>query len=243
MTTTPDIEGRDIGTARDNVVPGDKWEFDAAVTDVFDNMLERSIPDYHGMRSLTTALACRYAQPGTAIVDLGCSRGAALAPIMNRLGDQNIYVGVEVSAPMREAAATTLPRATILDTDLRDGFPPHTSSVTLAVLTLQFTPIEYRQRIIQDIYDHLLPGGAFLLVEKVLGDDHHIDSTLVDIYYALKGDNGYTAEQINTKRKSLEGVLVPVTTRWNEHLLQRAGFRHIDCYWRHLNFAAWIAVR
>ncbi len=249
MSTIPDIAGRDLrphkpsAEQRDTVVPTGKWEFDEAVTAVFDDMLERSIPDYHGMRALTTALAVRYAAPGTAIVDLGCSRGAALKPIMDRLGDQNVYVGVEVSEPMRVAAQANLPRATILDTDLRDGYPPHRSSVTLGVLTLQFTPIEYRQRIIADVYNHLLPGGAFLFVEKLLGVDHHLDSTLVDVYLDMKGEHGYTAEQIATKRRSLEGVLVPVTADWNAHLLSRAGFSHIDCYWRHLNFGAWIAIR
>ena len=62
-------------TFRDNIVAGDKWKFNDEVTDVFDEMLERSIPDYFGMRRNTTELALRFAQPGTSIVDLGCSRG------------------------------------------------------------------------------------------------------------------------------------------------------------------------
>ena len=243
MTTAPDIEGRDL-PIRDEVVPSGKWEFDANVAEVFDDMLSRSIPDYLGMRKLTTSLACKYAQPGTAIVDLGCSRGAALSPIMESLGDANSYVGVEVSEPMRKAAIETIgDRATIIDIDLRSGYPQHLSSVTLSVLTIQFTPIEYRQRIIQDVYDHLIPGGAFLLVEKILGDDYSLDTTFIETYYEMKGENGYTPEQINTKRQSLEGVLVPVTAAWNVDLLNRAGFSHVDCYWRNLNFAAWVAVR
>jgi tRNA (cmo5U34)-methyltransferase len=244
MTTAPDIEGRDILHRSDQIMPTTGWSFDQSVTEVFDEMLERSIPDYHGMRNLTTRLAVRYAQPGTAVIDLGCSRGAALAPVVKQLGDANTYVGVEVSAPMREAAIENLgSRVRIVDTDLRHDYPDYRSSVTLSVLTLQFTPIEHRQRIIAEAYDHLLPGGVLLLVEKVLGDDYHLDQTLVDLYYDLKGENGYTAEQIEAKRISLEGVLVPVTAEWNMDLMRRAGFSHIDCYWRHLNFAAWVAVR
>jgi tRNA (cmo5U34)-methyltransferase len=36
---------------------------------------------------------------------------------------------------------------------------------------------------------------------------------------------------------------VPVTARWNEELLRSAGFVDIDCFWRWMNFAGWIAVR
>ena len=42
---------------------------------------------------------------------------------------------------------------------------------------------------------------------------------------------------------TLEGVLVPVTARWNEELLHEEGFRSVDCFWRHLNFAGWVAVK
>ena len=34
----------------DKTMPKDKWEFDAEVTKVFDNMLDRSIPQYRVMR-------------------------------------------------------------------------------------------------------------------------------------------------------------------------------------------------
>ena len=60
---------------KDEVMAGDKWEFNADVTEVFDDMLSRSIPDYEGMRRTTTELALQFAQKGTDIIDLGCSRG------------------------------------------------------------------------------------------------------------------------------------------------------------------------
>lgn len=33
------------------------------------------------------------------------------------------------------------------------------------------------------------------------------------------------------------------TAKWNEELLQMSGFREIDCFWRWVNFAGWIAVK
>ena len=227
----------------DKTLPEGKWEFDSAVTEVFDNMLERSIPDYAGMRRVTTELAVKFAKPKSAIIDLGCSRGAALKPIHQELGDSVSYFGVEISEPMFEAAKKEVPFAEILNTDLRYSYPPLRASVTLSVLTLQFIPIEYRQRIIQDVYDSTISGGAFLLVEKVLGADSFSNELFIDTYLKRKGENGYTEEQISRKRESLEGVLVPVTSDWNIELLRIAGFTHIDCYWRHLNFAAWVGVK
>jgi len=231
-----------------HVPTGQRWAFDESVTHVFDDMLERSIPAYREMRSLVTDVAAAYVQPETDIVDLGCSRGEAMAPLMARFGAHNRYVGVEVSPPMLVAvrerfAAWPASVVRILDTDLRTGYPTVDASVTLAVLTLMFIPINHRPRIIQDAYDHTRPGGAIILVEKLLGSSAATDALMVDRYHRLKAEHGYSADEIERKRLALEGVQVPVTAAWNEDMLRSAGFRQIECFWRWMNFAAWVGIR
>jgi tRNA (cmo5U34)-methyltransferase len=229
-------------------MPGDKWAFDESVTHVFDDMLARSIPQYDVMRSLVFDLASLFVQPQTDIVDLGCSRGESLSPFLDRYGAHNRYCGVEVSQPMLDAARdrfaswpSTVVR--LLDLDLRRDYPPVSASVTLSVLTLMFIPINYRQRIVQSVYDTTLPGGVFVLVEKLIGSSAATDQLLTDRYHRLKADNGYSHEEIQRKALALEGVQVPVTARWNEDLLHEAGFAHVECIWRWCNFAAWIAIK
>ena len=234
---------------RDDVMPRGAWQFDQEVTAVFDDMLQRCIPQYNAMRVVTYEVGRRFVQPGTAIIDMGCSRGQALLPFVSNFGDANTYVGLEISEPMIEAAKGNFARhphgasVTIQSADLRHEFPSVTSSLVLSVLTLQFTPIEYRQRIIRRVFDSLAPGGAFILVEKVLGATAELDEAFVDLFLRIKKENGYSQSQIDRKRLSLEGVLVPVTARWNEEMLREEGFTSVDCFWRHLNFAGWVAVK
>lgn len=234
---------------RDHVLPQGKWEFDASVTDVFEEMLRRSIPQYDVMRKAVFEIASRFAKEKTTIVDLGCSRGDALDPLVSRFGAYNRFVGVEVSEPMLEAARKRFQGyidcgvVSIREMDLRHKFPPERASVILSVLTLQFTPIEYRLKIVREAFNALIPGGALILVEKILGASADLDAMLVDLYYGMKRDNGYSQEEIDRKRLSLEGVLVPVTASWNEQLLHQCGFSEVDCFWRYLNFAGWVAVK
>ncbi len=233
---------------------GNKWEFNGQVAATFDDMLNRSIPQIDVMRQAVTDAAVHYAQRGSTILDLGCSRGEALWQVANAVPDWAAYnfVGVEVSEPMRRAAEARFaydpddankPVAAILGDDLRAGMPRLDSSVIMSVLTLQFVPIEYRQAILERAYENLRPGGAFLLVEKVLGATAKISSFMVGTYHGLKSKNGYSGEEIERKALALEGVLVPVTAKWNEEFLQQAGFRQIDVFWRWMNFAGWIAVK
>jgi len=233
----------------DHTMPTGRWTFDADVADVFDDMLRRSIPQYDVMRSTVTAIGASFVRPNTAIVDLGCSRGDALDPFVARFGAYNRFVGVEISEPMRAAALARFEgyrRAGVVeirDTDLRHGYPPVQASLTLAVLTVQFVPIEYRPALLRRVFEHTIPGGAFVLVEKVLGAAGVLDELMTERYLALKREQGYSEDEIARKRLALEGVLVPVTASWNEELLRAAGFTPIECFWRWMNFAGWIALK
>lgn len=228
----------------------DKWEFDASVTDIFEEMLSRSIPQYPEMRNCVVRLTSHYAVPGGYIIDLGCSRGEMIAQLLSAIGAGNHYVGCDISEPMLKAARERFVNyqqgiVKIVHCDLRKDFPqtPSPANVVLAVLTLQFVPIEYRQQLISRVYGSLKPGGAFIVVEKVLGASAHIDDLMVTQYYDLKSRNGYSNYEISRKRLSLEGVLVPMKAEWNTSSLKDAGFSQVDCFWRWMNFAGFLAVK
>ncbi|MCP4991297.1 MAG: methyltransferase domain-containing protein [Colwellia sp.] len=233
----------------DSIIPQGKWSFDKDVTAVFDNMLARSIPQYKEMRQACFEIACRYRQEGSWIIDLGCSRGEAIAGLIDKFGAHNKYCGIDISDPMLDVTRKRFDGyiqsgiVEVSKVDLRHSYPIKSASVILCVLTLQFTPIEYRHKILANIYNSLRSGGALILVEKVIGSSSEIDEAMVDTYINLKSKHGYTQEQIERKKLSLEGVLVPVTAKWNEELLSIAGFRHVDCFWRWMNFAGWMAIR
>jgi len=231
-------------------VPTGQWAFDEEVTDCFEDMLVRSIPQYETMREATFALACNYRTPKSAIIDLGASRGDGLARLVDAYGATNRFVAVEVADPMlkvlreRFAGLIDCGVVDVRDDDLRTAFPPvREASVVQCILTLQFTPIEYRQDIMRRAYDALAPGGCLLLVEKILGASAQIDKLMVGEYLSFKSANGYTEEEITRKRLSLEGALVPLTAAWNEGLMKETGFATVDCFWRWMNFAGWVAVK
>lgn len=240
-----------MATNGDNHVPHSdgKWKFDESVTDNFDTMLSKSIPEYSVMRELTYTLGRNFVNSVGGIVDLGASRGEALAPFV---ASGNLCYALEVSEPMlavlRERFANDS-NVSVLSKDLRNidaDFTPflkNKNCLVLSILTLQFIPIEYRAKILRKIFHSLQSGGAFLLVEKVLGNTSDIDELMVSEYYKVKAENGYSYEDIQRKKAALEGVLVPVTDAWNREMLRNAGFSQIDCYFRNLNFCALVCIK
>jgi tRNA (cmo5U34)-methyltransferase len=188
-------------------------------------------------------------QRGTDVIDLGASRGVALQPFVDRFGSLNRFIAIEESGPMLDACRERFAGmidggvVQVREHDLAEGLPPFLRpSLTLAVLTQMFVPPECRQRLVADVYRSTVPGGAFILVEKSLGVSADFDRLLTDTFHGHKRGNGYTQEQIDAKRKSLRGVLMPLTAEANEAMLRAEGF-HVQPFWRALNFAGWLAVK
>jgi tRNA (cmo5U34)-methyltransferase len=238
---------------RDDLTPGRHWTFDEEVTRAFDDMLERSIPQYGVMRAAVGDVASAFLEVGQEgeetlplVLDLGCSRGETIA-LLRAQGPRAHFIGVDVSDPMLRAARERFAgdsHVEITQFDLKRGYPSvRAARVTLSVLTLQFIPIEFRDRLVKHIYEHTVKGGCFILVEKVVGPTPQLNDLMVGRHLDVKRANGYSEEQIIRKRLALEGVLIPQTASWNEELLTTAGFEAVDCLWRWMNFAAWAAVR
>jgi tRNA (cmo5U34)-methyltransferase len=211
-------------------------------------MLERSIPGYEDMRRAVREVVVAFAQHDGTVLDVGCSDGLALADTLHNRPDLH-GVGLEISEPMLDAARNRLSRfgdrAEVRHHDLRQALPDDLTNLAAvtSILTLQFTPIEHRQRIVTRLAERLTLGAPLILVEKVLGSSDRVDDTLVAVYYDRKRAAGYTDDEIERKRLSLEGVLVPITAAWNEDLLRSAGFTVVECIWRSLNFAGWVALK
>ena len=232
----------------------EKWEFDDEVTRVFDNMLERSIPQYEEMRQIVTRVGKIFIDDNSVVVDLGSSRGEQIARFVDDydlLNSSAHYVGIEKSPPMLEAMRQRFeynPFVHVVDHDLKTGLPAlamdySNAALVTSVLSLMFIPPPCRSRLLADVYDCLVPEGAFIMVEKLTGQGKLIDGVMVYIYQELKHQNGYSYEEIDRKRLSLEDVMVPETAENHIKRLKEVGFREVDCFWRWQNFGAFIGVK
>lgn len=228
-------------------MPDGKWAFDADVTAVFDDMIERSIPQYATMRAACNEITNHVlgGRHANVVLDLGCSSGLAIRDLSASKHAERV-IGVEVSGPMLDVVRerfASYANVQILEMDLRRSFPLVSDvDIVTSVFTIQFIPVEYRARLIRRIYDAMRPGGVFLVVEKVLGSSAFTQDTFVSLYHAMKEQNGYSREAIERKALSLEGALVPMTERANVAMLEAEGFR-VESFWRWMNFMGWVAQK
>ena len=226
------------------------FRFDEKVSEVFPDMIRRSVPGYGHVIGLSGLIAKRYAIPNTVIYDLGCSLGATTVAIANEITAPGCrIVAVDNSeAMLKRARATTNDRLVNpqpiewLCEDITD-MSFEACSIVVLNFTLQFIAIKKREDLLINIKNSLVPGGLVILAEKVLHEDTKSQQSLTDLHHDFKRANGYSELEIAGKRQAIENVLVPETPSAHTARLTRAGFSEITEFFHCINFKAWMAVK
>ena len=225
------------------------FAFNAAVADVFPDMIRRSVPGYETIISLLGVIAGQYAQPHSHIYDLGCSLGAATLSMASQVRAPGVrFIGVDNSEAMTQRCNQILARhlpATsfeVLCADLQ-AVSLQPASVVVLNFTLQFLKPAERLAVLQQIYAALLPGGVLILSEKVQLTNAAQQTLINDLHLAFKRANGYSELEISQKRSAIENVLIADTPQQHVARLQAAGFTQVMQWFQGFNFLSLLAVK
>ena len=113
----------------------------------------------------------------------------------------------------------------------------------ISYYTMQFVPPRYRQELFDRIYEMLNWGGAFIMFEKVRAPDARFQDMIMQLYNDFKSRNGFSAEEIVEKSRSLKVVLEPFSAQVNIDLLARAGFKDVVTVQKYLCFEGFMAIK
>lgn len=231
-----------------DTVPED-FDFNERVVEVFDDMLDRSIPFYHDVIRQTARLLGDQLEEGDTVCDLGCATGSALLKFVRLLDDRHFrFIGIDSSRPMLDKARL---KAEFYDGQNQISFEqedittlerPGTGAF-IVNYTLQFIRPVLRPILIRRLYDNLKPGGLLILSEKTLLPDKRLNRSFIDIYHDFKRERGYSELEIARKREALENILIPFTVEENRVMLQQSGFEPVTTFFQWFNFSSFIAIK
>ncbi|MBC7851205.1 MAG: carboxy-S-adenosyl-L-methionine synthase CmoA [Chitinophagaceae bacterium] len=225
------------------------FKFGSSVANVFDDMVNRSVPFYGEMQRMIAEQAADLATENSCIYDLGCSTGTTMIG-MNTMVDESVtFVGIDDSLPMLDKCREKLDEAGITRpvrmevADLNQCVNIQNASVVVLCLTLQFVRPIYREKLIRTVYEGLNKGGALILIEKILAEESSFNREFIKYYYNYKRRNSYSELEISQKREALENVLIPYKLSENISLLRDIGFNHCEVFFKWYNFAGITAIK
>ena len=219
-----------------------RFRFDAEVADVFQDMIERSVPGYASLIHGIAVLGGKYAQAGATCYDLGCSLGTAARALSARMGPEHPVLAID-SSPDMLARCPRFPDSSVQYrcADIRE-VALDAADVVVLNLTLQFLPPGDRLPLLQRIAGALRPGGALILTEKIRFDEA-AEILVQKRYENFKRAQGYSELEISQKRTALEQVLVRDSLPTHRERLATAGFDSVTVWFQCLHFTSMLAIR
>ena len=223
------------------------WSFKGDLFKKFDNHIKKSVPLYEETHDIYLKLSDFFLQDNSKIIDLGCSTGSFLNKLTSRHKNinKNIkFYGIDEVKEMVNFAKKNNKTKKIKFLQ-KDIFKINlfNSCLICCFYTLMFISPKKRQMLLNKIYKNLNWGGALFLIEKVRGPDARFQDIMNQIYHEFKQDQGYTADEILSKSKSLKGVQEPFSSKANYEMLKRSGFKDIVTVIKYGPFEGFLAIK
>jgi len=202
------------------------WKFSGDMVKDFEEHVKKSVPLYNEGHDIILKISDYFVKDDSICYEIGTSTGVLSYKLAQRFSDRDAkFIGLDIEEDMINIAKQRYQMdnldfvcADILEYD----FKP--SDFITSYYVVQFIRPSHRQLLIDKIYNSLNWGGAFLYFEKVRAPDARFQDIMTGVYNEYKLEQGYSAEEIIQKSRSLKGVLEPFSTQGNIDMLKRAGF-------------------
>lgn len=221
------------------------WSFGGKIPNKFEKHISKSVPLYLEGHQIITRLSDFFLNDESICYNIGCSTGNLLKKISAHSNKKKIILyGIEKEKNMYNYAKSKINYKNIkfINNDF-NKIKLKKSDLIISYYSFQFIRPSIRQIALNKIFKSLNWGGAFIMFEKIRGNDARFDNILSSLYLEFKEDNRISSESILKKSKSLRGVLEPFSDNGNLGLIRRAGFKDIQTIMQSICFKGYLCIK
>jgi tRNA (cmo5U34)-methyltransferase len=225
------------------------FTFNEEVTEVFEDMIDRSVPGYTSSLRLIENLSRKYFIEGTHCYDLGCSLGASSMSLIKAMGKREGKIFAIDNSPAMIAACEQeyadlikTGKVKFIKQDVNEA-QIDKASVVVINFVLQFLNSKDRDGLLKKVFLGMKQGALLILSEKIHFDNKFRNLTIDNLHHQFKSNNGYSKMEISRKRDALEGVLMTDLETLHLKRLESIGFKKVRKVMTNLNFMTLVAEK
>ena len=220
------------------------FSFDEKISKDFENHIKNSIPGYEEVLKMCVDFSEWFIRGNSNVYDLGSSKGTLLKMLQERYKNRErvSYKGIETQKGMYcsnyEADNIFFENKDITTIEHFDN-----ASIIYSLFTIQFLPEDKRFNLLEVIYNSLPEGGLFLMAEKFNSKNSRISEIKKSLLLESKLKNGFTAEEILEKDRSLRGVMNLNSLDKSFDNFSKLGFSEYETIYLNNNFALYACIK
>jgi tRNA (cmo5U34)-methyltransferase len=225
------------------------FTFNEEVTEVFEDMIDRSVPGYTSSLRLIENLSRKYFIEGTHCYDLGCSLGASSMSLIKAMGKREGKIFAIDNSPAMIAACEQeyadlikTGKVKFIKQDVNEA-QIDKASIVVINFVLQFLNSKDRDGLLKKVFLGMKQGALLILSEKIHFDNKFRNQTIDNLHHQFKSNNGYSKMEISRKRDALEGVLMTDLETLHLKRLESIGFKKVRKVMTNLNFMTLVAEK
>jgi trans-aconitate 2-methyltransferase len=215
-------------------------EFFAERAAEYDSLIQRGAPRYGEM--LDELVACVPADSAR-VLELGCGTGALTLRLVERCPNAEFIVVdaaqqmIEITQErLDERVASEFITSTFEDLDLR----PQRYDCIVSSMALHH--VADKESLYASLHSALTPGGIFAFADELVVADSSVQEQFWHrwVDFAERPD-GLSAKEMQDIIEHMEAYDRYETLPRQMELLRKAGCETVDCVWRFLNYAVFVA--
>ncbi len=195
-------------------IPGD-WTFRTpAVASAFDAHVRESLPWYDFVTGAVAHFARAYIPDGGYVIDVGASTGNIARALAATLDQRRAYlIAIDNSPDMVKLFDGGTTRCNIqLANAVSFDFAGQTRpDLIVCFLSLMFVAVADRAALIERMKSALDPGGALIVVDKMIPRPGYVGTVAYRLTLAAKHEAGAKPDEIIAKELSISGVQRPIS--------------------------------
>ena len=210
----------------------ENWTFKSnEVAQGFDAHVREQLPWYDLATSAVAHLGRHYIPRDGVVYDIGASTGNIGNALKAEIEDRHArLIAIEESEQM--ATLYKGPGEIVVCDALE--YPFESFDFAVSFLTLMFLPVYARRLFIDKLRALIKPGGALVIVDKVVTPSGYLGTSLRRLSMDWKRQNGVSAEDILSKELSLSGYQRP---------LDKSLFDEAEVFFSLGEFRGWVFER
>jgi tRNA (cmo5U34)-methyltransferase len=209
----------------------------------YDEFIEKVIPYYKDQNRIICSLIPFSKQAHFKVLDLGMGTGALSYLIAKNFKNATVH-GIDLSDKMVRACQKRfcrLKKRHLFECgDIENIVLNKKYDVVLAGLSIHHLTDKKKQDLFKRIYGSISSKGLLIIRDLIKSESLKIDQRYLQLWCEFECQNGLDANMLS---KTSQDQDIPTSMENHLKWLKRAGFKDVDCVWKYINFALFIACK
>jgi len=207
----------------------------------YDIKIEKTIPKYQEIQDVIVSLLPFKKSAAIKVLDLGIGTGNLSLKVLKQFPKAKI-VGIDKDGEMLKVASKKLkrlsPKIELIKGDFSDSFLKRKYNAIISLLSIHHLTNFQKRKLFKQIYQNLKPKGIFVNGDFVISDSKYINGKSAEMEKEFMKSQGIKEPGLLISGgKICAEDDIPTTIENQIKWLKEAGFKEVDCAWKHFNYA------